>query len=220
MIKVLITDDHPVVRRGIRQILEDDDRISMVHEASSGKELFEKLRELKYDVILLDISLPGRNGLDLISHIKNIQPSAAVLILSIHSEELYAIQALKLGASGYLTKSSAPDELLSAIHKVSKGERYISGSLADKLADNLLTGPVKPLHQLLSTRELEVLSLFAAGKTVVQIATELSLSPKTISTYRERLLSKLQLNSTAELIRFGIIEGLSGNIWVNGTWQN
>jgi two-component system, NarL family, invasion response regulator UvrY len=211
MIKVMITDDHPVVRRGIRQILEDDDRIGLIHEAGGGKELFEKLREQEYNVILLDISLPGRNGLDLISQIKKVQQSAAILILSIHSEELYAIKALRLGASGYLTKSSAPEELVSAIYKVSKGERYISSSLADKMADNILTNSDRPVHELLSAREMEVLNLFASGKTVVQIAGELSLSPKTISTYRERLLSKLKLNTTAELIRYGIMEGTAGN---------
>ena len=210
MIKVLITDDHPVVRRGIRQILEDEDRIGLVHEAGNSKELFKKLREQEYDVILLDISMPGRSGLDLISQIKIAQLNAAILVLSIHSEEMYAIKALKYGASGYLTKSSAPEELLSAILKVSNGERYISNSLADKLAENLLTESEKPLHQLLSAREMEVLELFASGKTVGQIAMELSLSPKTISTYRERLLSKLHLKTTADLIRYSIMEGQKG----------
>jgi two-component system, NarL family, invasion response regulator UvrY len=212
MIKVLITDDHPVVRRGIRQILEDEDRIGLIHEACNGKELFDKIREQEYDVILLDISLPGRSGLDLISQIKKTQQSAAILMLSIHSEEVYAIKALKSGASGYITKSSAPEELISAIYKVSGGERYISASLADKLADSLLSDSEKPLHHLLSARELEVLNLFAAGKTVVQIAAELSLSPKTISTYRERLLEKLKLHTTADLIRYTLIEGVSGQI--------
>jgi two-component system, NarL family, invasion response regulator UvrY len=212
MIKVLITDDHPVVRRGIRQILEDEDRIGLIHEACNGKELFDKIREQEYDVILLDISLPGRSGLDLISQIKKMQPAAAILMLSIHSEEVYAIKALKSGASGYITKSSAPEELISAIYKVSGGERYISASLADTMADNLLTESEKPLHHLLSARELEVLNLFAAGKTVVQIAAELSLSPKTISTYRERLLEKLKLNTTADLIRYALMEGISGRI--------
>lgn len=212
MIKVLITDDHPVVRRGIRQILEDEDRIGLIHEAGNGKELFDKMREQEYDVILLDISLPGRSGLDLISQIKKTQPSAAILMLSIHSEEVYAIKAFKYGAAGYITKSSAPEELISAIYKVSGGERYISASLADKMADSLLSGSEKPLHHLLSARELEVLNLFAAGKTVVQIATELSLSPKTISTYRERLLEKLKLHTTADLIRYALMEGISGQI--------
>jgi two-component system, NarL family, invasion response regulator UvrY len=210
MIKVLITDDHPVVRRGIRQILEDEERIILIHEAANGKELFDKLRERKYDVILLDISLPGRSGLNLISQIKKTQPTAAVLMLSIYSEEIYAIEALKCGASGYLTKSSAPEELVSAILKVSKGKRYISSSLADKLADNLLSESEKPLYQLLSAREHEVLNLFAEGKTVGQIAVELSLSPKTISTYRKRLLEKLKLRTTADLIKYAIMERITG----------
>lgn len=209
MIKVLITDDHPVVRRGIRQILEDDERISLVHEACDGKELFDMLKIQTYDVILLDISLPGRSGLDLISQIKRTQQSVAVLVLSIHSEEMYAVKALKSGASGYLTKSSAPEELISAVYKVSKGERYISVTLAETLAERLLTDSEKPLHQLLSSRELEVLRLFSRGKKATQIASELSLSPKTISTYRERLLEKLQLKTTADLIRYAIIEGIS-----------
>jgi two-component system, NarL family, invasion response regulator UvrY len=210
MINVLITDDHPVVRRGIHQILEDDERIGVINEVADGRELIAIIKEQKYDVILLDISLPGRSGLELISQVKKIQPYAAVLILSIYSEEMYAIKALKSGASGYLTKSSAPEELLSAILKVSKGERYISSSLGDKLADNLLSEKEKPLFQLLSSRELEVINLIAAGKTVVQIAADLSLSPKTISTYRERLLEKLKLHTTAELIRYAIMEGITG----------
>ena len=210
MINVLITDDHPVVRRGIRQILEDDERIGIVQEASDGKALFEKLKEQLFDVILLDISLPGRSGLDLISEIKRTQQSASILVLSIHSEALYAIKALKSGASGYLTKTSAPEELLSAICKVSGGERYISQSLADTLADNLISDTEKPLHQLLSPRELDVLRLFAEGNKIIQIAAALSLSPKTVSTYRERLLEKLKLHTTSDLIRYAIIEGIAG----------
>jgi DNA-binding NarL/FixJ family response regulator len=209
MIKVLITDDHPVVRRGIRQILEDDDRISLVQEAGNGKELFERLKEQLFDVILLDISLPGRSGLDLIGQIKKSQPSAAILILSIHSETMYAIKALKSGAAGYLTKTSAPDELMSAIIKVSRGERYISPSLADAMAESLISDTEKPLYQLLSAREVEVLQLFSEGKKVVQIAAELSLSPKTVSTYRERLLEKLKLHTTSDLIRYAIMEGIA-----------
>jgi two-component system invasion response regulator UvrY len=209
MIKVLITDDHPVVRRGIRQILEDDERIEMVQEASDGKMLFEKLKDQLFDVILLDISLPGRSGLDLISEIKRIQQSASILVLSIHSEALYAIKALKSGASGYLTKTSAPEELLSAICKVAGGERYITPSLAEALAENLISDTEKPLHQLLSPREIDVLRLFAEGNKIVQIATALSLSPKTVSTYRERLLEKLKLHTTSDLIRYAIIEGIA-----------
>jgi two-component system, NarL family, invasion response regulator UvrY len=210
MIRVLITDDHPVVRRGIRQILEDDERIILIHEASDGKELLEKMGKQDYDVVLLDISLPGRSGIELISQVKKIRQKTAILILSIHSEELYAIQALKFGASGYLTKSSAPEELLSAVHKASRGEKYISASLAERMADNLFSDAEKPPHLLLSARELEVLQLFAAGKQVSQIAEDLSLSPKTISTYRGRLLTKLKLKNTADLIRYAILEGLKG----------
>jgi two-component system, NarL family, invasion response regulator UvrY len=208
MINVLITDDHPVVRRGIRQILEDDERIGLINEAADGKELIRKLADQKYDVILLDISMPGRSGLELISQVKKIQSSAAVLILSIHSEEMYAIQALKSGASGYLAKSSAPEELIRAIIKVSEGQRYISSTLAENLADSAVTNGSKPIHDLLSAREMEVLVLFSEGKTVAQVALELSLSPKTISTYRQRLLEKLKLHTTADLIRYSILESL------------
>jgi len=208
MINVLITDDHPVVRHGIRQILEDDERIGLINEAADGKELIRKLADQKYDVILLDISMPGRSGLELISQVKKIQSSAAVLILSIHSEEMYAIQALKSGASGYLAKSSAPEELIRAIIKVSEGQRYISSTLAENLAENAVTNGSIPIHNLLSAREMEVLVLFSEGKTVAQVALELSLSPKTISTYRQRLLEKLKLHTTADLIRYFILESL------------
>lgn len=209
MIKVLITDDHPVVRRGIRQILEDDERISMVEEAGSGKEIIEKLKKQVFDVILLDISLPGRSGLDLIPVIKKVQKSAGILILSIHSEEIYAQKALKSGASGYLTKASAPEELITAIYKVAGGGKYISASLAEKISFNIIGEKNDPLHYKLSGRELEVISLLASGKTLSNIADYLSLSPKTISTYRRRILEKLNLKTTSDIIRFSIIKGLS-----------
>jgi two-component system, NarL family, invasion response regulator UvrY len=215
MIRVLITDDHPIIRRGVRQILEDDERIKLIDEAADGKELLDKILKRDYDVVLLDISLPGRSGLDLITQIKKIRQKTSVLILSIHSEEMYAIQALKLGASGYLTKMSAPEELITAVLKVSAGQRYITASLAEKLASKLLDELEKPLHELLSVRELEVLNMFASGKTVTQIAAELSLSPKTISTYRGRLLEKLKLHTTSDLIRYSILEDIKvdkGNI--------
>jgi two-component system invasion response regulator UvrY len=210
MINILITDDHPVVRRGIKQILEEDESIRIIDEASDGKELVQKIVNEKYDVVLLDISLPGRSGLDLISQIKKIRPKTAVLILSIHSEEMYAIKALQFGASGYVTKTSAPEELISAVHKVSRGERYISQTLAEKLTDNMLKELEKPLNQLLSAREMEVLHYLAAGKTIADIASELSLSSKTISTYRGRLLEKLKLKTTSDLIRYSILEELKG----------
>jgi two-component system invasion response regulator UvrY len=210
MIKILITDDHPVVRRGIKQILEEDESIRIIDEASDGKELVQKVVSEEYDVVLLDISLPGRSGLDLISQIKKIRKKTAVLILSIHSEEMYAIKALQLGSSGYITKTSAPEELINAVHKVSRGERYISRTLAEKLTDNMLKELEKPHTQLLSAREMEVLHYLAAGKTIADISSELSLSSKTISTYRERLLEKLKLKTTADLIRYSILEELKG----------
>jgi len=204
MIRVLITDDHPVVRQGIKQILEDDSGIGAIDFASNGKELLEKISEEVFDVILLDISLPGRSGLEILSELKKQVPKTAVLILSIYPEEQYAARALKLGASGYLTKASAPAELLEAIHKVSTGGRYITSSLAEKITIDFLDENPKPLIEELSVRELEVVKLLACGKTLRIIASELSLSPKTISTYRERILSKLKFKSTAEIIKFGI----------------
>ncbi len=203
--KVLITDDHPVVRRGLRQILEDDGSFSVINEAGDGTEMCQKMCEMEYDVVLLDISMPGRSGLEMISEIKKIRNQTAILILSIHSEELYAIQALKLGASGYLTKSSAPDELITAISSVSRGSRYISPTFVDSLARKIQDEASVTKKRSLSTRELNVLSLFAEGKTISQIAYEMSLSPKTISTYRERMLQKLKLKTTADLIRYAVL---------------
>ena len=211
MIQVLITDDHPIVRQGIRQILEDDkeQRFGLLEEAANGKELLEKISHTAFDVILLDISLPGRSGLDLLSEVKRLAPDTSVLVLSIYPEEQYALRALKLGASGYLTKASAPEELIFAILKVSAGGKYITSSLADRIAMNYLDEDKKMLHDNLSIRELEVISLIASGKTLASIAVELSLSPKTISTYRERILSKLKLKTTSDIIRYAINEGLA-----------
>jgi two-component system, NarL family, invasion response regulator UvrY len=214
MISVLITDDHPIVRQGIRQILEDDkdQRFGLIEEAVNGKELIEKISKKDFDVILLDISLPDRSGLDLLSEVKKRTKLPSVLILSIYPEEQYALKALKLGASGYLTKASAPSELINAIIKVSTGGRYITSSLAENITfgmiDNINTSE-KALHDNLSIRELEVIYLMASGKTLTSIADELSLSPKTISTYRERILSKLKLKTTSDIIRYAINNGLA-----------
>jgi two-component system invasion response regulator UvrY len=208
MISILITDDHPIVRKGIRQLLEDDtnERFGKIDEAGNGKELLEKLNLQNYDVVLLDISLPGRSGLELLGDIKKLKPATAVVILSIYPEEQYALRALKLGASGYLTKASAPDELIDAVVKASQGKRYISASLAEKITFNLLEEKELALSEKLSVREIEVVSLLASGKSLSGIAEELSLSPKTISTYRERILEKLNLKTTADIIRYAIEE--------------
>ncbi|MBI9052897.1 MAG: response regulator transcription factor [Bacteroidales bacterium] len=207
-IKVLITDDHPIVRNGIKQILNDCSDINVVCDVSNGHELLNELKNITVDVILLDISMPGRNGLSYIKEIKNIKPEVAVLMLSIYSEEQYALRSLKLGASGYLTKSSTPDELITAIRRVAKGKKYITTILAEKIAMDVGNVHDKPAHNLLSDRELEVMCMLANGKSNSDIATELSLSPKTISTYRERILEKMDLKSTAEIIRYAIKESL------------
>jgi len=214
MITILITDDHPIVRRGIRQLLEDDEyeTFGVIEEAGNGKEMFEKLQFCDYNVVILDISLPGRSGLELLGEIVKHKPGISVIIMSIYPEEQYALRALKLGASGYLTKDSAPEELIKAVVKASKGEKYITASLAEKITFNLISEKDVPLHEKLSVRELEVISLLGTGKTLSAIADELSLSPKTISTYRERILSKLNLKTTSDIIRYAIKEGLSEEI--------
>lgn len=210
MIKVLITDDHPIVRQGLRQILEDDkyQRFGLVEEAVNGKELLDKIHHTDFDVILLDISLPGRSGLELLGEVKKIARATAILILSIYPEEQYAIRAIKLGASGYLNKASAPEELIEAIIKVAEGGRYLTPSLTENITMNFFSEDQKPLYDRLSIRELEVITLLAEGKTLSNIAADLSLSPKTISTYRERILAKLNLKTTSDIIRYAIKEGL------------
>ena len=210
-IRVLLAEDHTLVRQGFRRILEDDPTVNVVGEARTGLEAIELCKTLKPDVVVMDLSMPDLGGMEATAEILKADPKIKILILSMYSEELYAIQAFKSGASGYLTKSSAPGELLSAIHKVSKGEKYISLSLTEKLANSFLFNENKSQGPALSARELQVLHLISEGKTLNQIAEELSLSPKTIGTYRERLLSKLNLKTTADLIRFGIIEGLKSN---------
>jgi two-component system invasion response regulator UvrY len=206
MIKVLIVDDHPVVRKGLKNILEACPEIKVTGEAGQGSELIEKAIHNYFDVILLDISLPGRNGLDLLKVIKSINQGIAVIILSIHPEEQYAVRALKLGAAGYLTKSTAPDELITAVKRAAQGRKYITSTIAEALAFNISYR--KPLHKTLSNREFEVMCLLAEGKSLSEIAEELSLSIKTISTYRKRILIKMNLKNTSGIIRYAIKAGL------------
>lgn len=209
MIKILITDDHPVVREGLKLILKKSEEIGQIDEASNGLEMIDKISHIDYDILLLDISMPGRSGLDFLKDIKNIRPGIPILILSIHPEEQYALRALKLGASGYLSKESAPDELLNAILKISAGGRYITTSLAEKLAFGEAPGYKKSGHHILSSRELEVVIFIAKGYKLKDIAKELSLSPKTISTYRERIISKMHFKSTSDIIRYALHKGLT-----------
>lgn len=203
-IRILIADDHPVVRAGLKRIISETSRIVVGDEASNGHEVLEKIWKNDYDVVLLDISMPGINGLDVLKQIKSKSPELPVLMLSIHDEEQYAVRTLKAGASGYLTKESAPDELIEAIRKAHLGRKYVSPSLAEKLAFDLEIDDKRPLHETLSDREYQVMCMIASGKTVTEIAKELSLSVKTISTYRSRLLKKMRMENNAELIRYAI----------------
>ena len=204
MIKILIADDHPIVRQGLKQILHEAPNMVVADEASNGQEVLEKVWKNNYDVVLLDISMPGISGLDILKQLKSHKPELSVLVLTVHPEEQYAVRVLRAGASGYLTKESAPDELIKAIRKVSLGRKYVSSSLAEKLAFDLEIDSEKPLHETLSDREYEVMCMIASGKTVKEIAEELFLSIKTISTYRSRILEKMKMKSNAELIHYAI----------------
>ena len=202
MLRILIADDHPVFRRGLRQIIQETADMVVAAEAVDGREALLKARTGEYDVVLLDITMPIRNGVDVLSQLKHERPTLPVLMLSMHPEEQYAVRALRAGASGYLTKESAPEELVAAIRKVSTGGKYVSASLAERLASIVQEdgGPLP--HETLSGREYQIMCLIASGKTVSEAAGELSLSVKTVSTYRARVLGKLRLKNTAELIRY------------------
>lgn len=204
MIKVLIADDHAVVRQGLKQILSEQPDMKVLGEASTVAELFDQIRKDQWDVVVLDISMPGRGGLDGLKELKQEQPKLPVLILSIHPEDQFAVRALKTGASGYLTKDSAPEELVQAIRKVLTGRKYISPGLAEKLATDLQTDTARPLHEALSDREFQILRLIASGISVTEIAKKLSLSVKTVSTYRARIMEKMKMKTSAELIHYGI----------------
>jgi DNA-binding NarL/FixJ family response regulator len=202
MIKVLVADDHPVVREGLKQILADAGDIEVAAEAEDGYKLLDKVRNQDFDVILLDITMPGLMGVDALKQLKMEQPDLPILILSVHPEEQYAIRVLRAGASGYLTKASAPDRLIDAIRKVYRGGKYISSSLAERLAEQLSGDVTKLPHETLSDREYQVMCLIASGKTVTEIADQLALSAKTVSTYRSRILEKMKMKSNAELTHY------------------
>ena len=204
MQRILIADDHAIVREGIKQILVEMSDSIIIDEASNGQEVLRDIWKNEYDLVLLDISMPGRNGLDILKQIKSDKPDLKVLVLSMHPEEQYAVRALKAGASGYLTKERTPHELIDAVQKVSTGKKYVSSSLAETLACHLENNSEKPLHEMLSDREYEVLCMIASGKTVKEIADELSLSVKTISTYRTRILDKMQMKNNAQLTHYTI----------------
>jgi DNA-binding NarL/FixJ family response regulator len=209
MMKFLIADDHAIVRRGLGQILREEFPSAVVTEVTNSNEALDQSRKQVWDVILLDISMPGRNGIETLKQMRAEGIKAPILMLSMHSEEQYAVRVLKAGASGFLNKESATEELLLAVHKVLSGRKYITSSVAEKLAESVGGDSNKSPHELLSDREMQVLQLIASGKTVSEIGEELSLSVNTISTYRTRILEKLGLNNNAEMTRYAIDNGLA-----------
>ena len=208
VIRVLVADDHAIVRRGLKLILSEEFERVVVGEAQNGKELIEQIEKDDWEVVVLDITMPGRSGLDLLKEIKRLRPQLPVLILSMHSEDQFAVRAFKAGASGYMTKEKAPEELVKAIKKVLAGGKYVSATLAETLVSGLEVDTDKPAYESLSDREYQVLRMIASGKTVKEIADELSLSMKTISTYRTRILEKLRMRTNAELTYYALANKL------------
>ena len=209
-IRILIADDHPIVREGYKKILTSQPDMDVTGEAGNGQEVLDLIQKKDFELILLDISMPGRSGLEILKELKGRKPHLPVMILSIYPEEQYAVRAFRDGASGYLTKASTPKELISAIRKVSQGGRYVTEALAEKLTYFLHGDADKVPHEKLSDREYQVMLLIASGKTVTQIADELCLSVKTISTYRRHILEKMQFTTNAEITMYAIQNKLLG----------
>lgn len=208
MIRLLIADDHPVVREGLRRIIQDAPGLEVVGEVASGHELLERLPRVPADIVLLDVSMPGLRFLDVLQRLRSEHPTVAVLVLSVHPEDQYAVRALRAGASGYLTKDHSPEELTEAIRRVYRGNKYVSPALAERLATDVAAGSRDVRHELLSDREYEVLCLLGSGRAVKEIAHSLQLSPKTVSTYRTRVLEKMGVSSNADLVRYAALHGL------------
>jgi two-component system invasion response regulator UvrY len=208
LIRVLIADDHPLLRRGLKNILQEEPDFHPPGEAENSDQALELINEKPWDIIVLDIAMPGRSGLEALSEIKRLRASLPVLILSMHSEEQFALRAIKAGASGYITKNDAPSELVRAIRRILAGRKYVSAALAELLVNNVESGEKRPLHEVLSDREYHVVCRIASGKSVSEIAEEASLSVKTVSTYRTRALEKMAMRSNAELTRYAIRNGL------------
>lgn len=204
MLRILIADDHVLIREGLKKILKAAQDISVVSEAQNAREVIEEMKKQEIDVVILDISLPGKSGLELLKDIKMDYPKLPVLILSMHPEDRFAVRALKAGAAGYVTKESAVEELVKAVRKVVQGRKYVSPALAEKLAFDLETDTGKPPHENLSDREYQVMCLIAIGKSVREIASELYLSISTVNTYRGRILEKMNMKTDAELIRYAV----------------
>ena len=208
MIRVVLVDDHTIVRRGIRQILSDSDDIEVVGEASNAGEMMQTLRSQPCDVLVLDISMPGKNGIDALKSVKKEWPKLQVLMLSMYPEDQFALRALRAGAAGYLTKHSPPEKVVEAVHRVASGKKYITPETAESLAGVLDVNPDQALHELLSDREFQTLRFIASGKTLSEVAETLCISPKTVSVYRARLLDKMKLKNNSELTHYAIKAGL------------
>jgi len=210
MTRLLIADDHPIVREGLRRVVEDapGGTITVAGEASDGNEVLAKAESLKPDVVLLDITMPGPGFVETIQRLKALRPQIRILVLSVQPEDQFAVRALKAGASGYVSKNLSPEHLVTAIHEVTRGGRYISPTLAQRLAAAVADGADRPPHEGLSAREYQVLCLLGAGKSVKEIAAVMELSVKTVSTYRARILEKTTLKSNAEIIRYTLEHGL------------
>jgi two-component system, NarL family, invasion response regulator UvrY len=206
---ILIVDDHAIVRQGLRQILMESDSTIFIKEADCGSDAIRQVRAGEWNVVVLDISLPDRNGIDILKQIKKEYPKIPVLMLSMHEEGLYAIRVLKAGASGYITKQSAPAELMAAIHQVARGRKYLTATLAEAMADSLGADHERLPHETLSDREYQTLCLIASGKGLTDVAEEMRLSVKTVSVYRARLLEKMKLKNNAELTHYAIKNGLA-----------
>ncbi|MGH1363610.1 MAG: response regulator [Calditrichia bacterium] len=208
-VKILVADDHPIFRQGLSQILQGYSKKAIVHEASDAGEIDSQLNANEYDLVLLDISMPGKNGLEILDEIKKERPDTKVLIISMYSEEQYAVQAIKAGASGYLTKAGAARELITAMDKIVDGGMYISPGVAEQLAFQLKEESNKKMpRELLSSREFQVLELISKGLGIKEIASELKVSTSTVSTHRARLLTKLNMKTNADIIRYAIKEKL------------
>ncbi|MEQ9105894.1 MAG: response regulator transcription factor [Limnobacter sp.] len=208
MIKVLLADDHALLRGSLKQLLEDTNFVQVVAQAGEYSEIMKAMGAHSVDLAILDISMPGKNGVDIVKILKDKYPALKILMLSMHPEDQYAVRCLKAGASGYLTKNTAPEKLVDAIQVIAAGRKYITPELAESLASHLTEDSEKPLHASLSDREFQTIRMIASGKKLSEIADELSLSPKTVSVYRARILEKMRMKTNGELTRYALENGL------------
>lgn len=208
MVRIVVADDHTIVREGLKQILAGQPDFEVVAEASDGHEALKRVRELDFDVLLLDMSMPGKSGVELIKQVKSEKPKLRILVLTMHEEHQYAVRAIRAGASGYLTKEGASSQLVTALRKVAAGGAFISAEVAEQLALNAMPDATGPLHERLSDREFQVFRMIAEGKSVSEIAERLNLSVKTVSTHKANLLQKMNMTTQGELIRYALEHNL------------